>query len=126
MNNHQGDARVDGRKPFDLKERTFLFAVDVVNWARQMPADYGSQVLVKQVLRSATSIGANVEEADGATTEKDRAYKWAIARKEARETRYWLRLLSVTTTASSETNDLEQESTELIRILSALINKHKS
>ncbi len=125
MDDQQRDRQVTGWKPLDIKERTFLFAVDVVNWAKRMPSDHSTQVLVRQVLRSATSIGANVEEADGATTEKDKAYKWAIARKEARETRYWLRLVNATATAAAETNELEQEATELIRILSALINKRK-
>lgn len=126
MEAHTGMPRPTSNKPFDIKERTFLFSVEVVKWAKLMPRDYGTQVLLRQALRAATSIGANVEEADGATTEKDQVYKWAVARKEARETRYWLRLLSATATPSPVAGNLEQEASELIRILSALINKHKS
>jgi len=114
------------KKPFDIRDRTFLFAVDVIRWVRTLPKDLGTQVAARQLVRAATSIGANVEEADGADTAKDKVYKWALSRKEAREARYWIRVIVATTSASSQSHALAQESTELISILSTLISKNKA
>ncbi len=83
-----------------------------------------AQTLGQQLLRAATSVGANIEEADGATTAKDRTYKRSLARKEAREARYWLRLIRACVVDNDEARDLQQESEELIRILSVLIAKN--
>ena len=74
--------------PYDIRERAFQFAVQVVNFVRTLPHDMTAQTLGQQLLRAATSVGANIEEADGATTAKDRTYKRTLARKEAREARY--------------------------------------
>ncbi len=111
--------------PYDIRERTFRFAVEIIRWARALPKDTGTQIAAKQLLRAATSVGANVEEATGAETTKDRLNKWAIARKEAREARYWVRVIGAATVDTPGGRALEQESTELINILSALINKGK-
>ena len=86
----------------------------------------GTQIAARQLIESATSVGANVEEATGADTAKDRVSKWAIARKEAREARYWIRVICAASVDSPEGRNLEQESTELINILSTLINKGKA
>ena len=111
--------------PYDIRERTFLFAVRVIKWVRTLPRDLGTQVAARQLLEAATSIGANVEEADGAETTKDKVYKWALARKEARESNYWTRLVRAAGADSTEGRALEQESLELVRILSSLIAKTK-
>ena len=58
--------------PYDIRERAFQFAVRVVNFVRTLPHDMTAQTLGQQLLRAATSVGANIEEADGATTAKDR------------------------------------------------------
>ncbi|MBI3536285.1 MAG: four helix bundle protein [Chloroflexi bacterium] len=55
-------------KPFDIRERTFLFSVNVIKWMRTLPKDLGTQIAARQLIESATSVGANVEEADGAGT----------------------------------------------------------
>ena len=112
--------------PYDLRERTFLFSVRAIKWVRTLPHDLGTQIAAKQFLEATTSVGANVEEADGAGTPKDRVYKWTLARKEARESRYWVRVLCAAGADSAECRALEQEGAELINILSALINKGKS
>jgi four helix bundle protein len=111
--------------PYDLRERTFLFSVRVLKWVRTLPRDLGTQVTAKQLLESSTSIGANVEEADGAETAKDRVYKWTLSRKEARETRYWIRVIGAAIVETPEGKALERESVELINILSTLIAKGK-
>ena len=110
--------------PYDIRERAFQFAVRVVNFVRSLPRDMSTEILGRQLLRAATSIGANVEEADGATTAKDRTYKRVLARKETREARYWLRLIRVSVADNEEARALQQESEELIRILSTLIAKN--
>lgn len=111
--------------PYDIRERTFLFAVSVIKWARTLPKDMGTQIAAKQLIEAATSIGANVEEADGADTPKDRVYKWTVSRKEARESRYWIRLICAAGAESPEGRALEQEGAELVNIISVLINKGK-
>ena len=111
-------------KPYNPREWTFLFSVQVIQWVRTLPKDSGTQVVVKQLVRSASSVGANVEEVDGTNTVKDRVYKWTLSRKEARESRYWIRLLCAVGPNSNEGQTLERESTELIKILSTLINKN--
>jgi four helix bundle protein len=111
--------------PYDIRERTFAFSVRVLRWVRTLPKDMGTQIAARQLLKAATSVGANVEEADGADTTKDRVYKWTLSRKEGRETRYWIRVICATGTDSAEGRALQQESTELVKILSTLINKGK-
>ena len=77
---------------------------------------------MNQILRSGTSIGANVEEAQGAQSKKDFISKLSIAQKEARETLYWLRLIAKSEMQSSEKMiPIIQEADEIMRILSAII-----
>lgn len=114
----------------EIQDRTFDFAVRVITFADKVAKTTAGQILVKQLVRSGTSIGANMEEADGATSKKDFINKVTIARKEARETNYWLRLvrkagLTQTGEAKEELNELIQEADELKRILSAIVNKAK-
>jgi four helix bundle protein len=74
-----------------IQEKTFLFAVRIVNFCRYLVDIKKEYVLSKQILRSGTSIGANIEEAIGAQSKGDFINKVSIAYKESRETRYWLR-----------------------------------
>jgi four helix bundle protein len=76
----------------DIREIAFVFALDIINLYKECIAAK-EYVLSKQLLKSGTSIGANVEEAQAAQTKNDFIAKMAIASKEARETKYWLRLL---------------------------------
>jgi four helix bundle protein len=80
------------KRPNIIKEKSYLFALEVIHLykALQVQNEY---VLSKQLVRAGTSIGANVEEASAAQSKKDFISKMAIASKEARETRCWLRLL---------------------------------
>ncbi len=79
------------RQPlYDIRERTFVFAVRSVKLVKQFPRTLDSTVIGRQFLRSATSVGANVEEAHGAESQRDFVHKMGIACKEARETSYWL------------------------------------
>ena len=75
-----------------IVELTFEFSLEIINLYKLL-IQHNEYVLSKQLLRSATSIGANVEEANAAQTKRDFITKMSIASKEARETKYWLRLL---------------------------------
>src|SRR3989339_1766839 len=76
-----------------IQERTLEFAVRILKFADKLPKSVGGAVIAKQLIRSGTSIGANMEEADGAASKNDFINKVTIARKEARETHYWLQLI---------------------------------
>jgi len=113
--------------PFDIKERTFLFGVRIVRLVNVLPRSIAGIEVGRQVIRSGTSVGANVEEADGAESKKDFIHKMSIARKESRETRYWLRIIQASLLDSAEVADLIKESDQLVRIISKIIaNARKS
>jgi four helix bundle protein len=107
--------------PYDIRERTFQFAVHVLRAIKQLQDNSATRVVAYQLAKSATSVGANVEEADGAESRRDFVHKLAIARKEARESRYWMRVIRAAIVDTGEFATLEQESDELVRILSAII-----
>lgn len=77
-----------------VKDKSFSFAVRIVNLYKYLTIEQKEFVLSKQILRSGTSIGANIEEADSGQSKKDFIAKMSISLKEAKETHYWLRLLS--------------------------------
>ena len=81
------------RKPFDLRERTFEFAVRVLYISGTLPREGHGPMISGQLARSGASVGANSEEADGAATRADKRKTFIVARKEAREVRYWLRII---------------------------------
>jgi four helix bundle protein len=110
-------------KPFDIRERTFLFGVRVVRFVRTLPKEVASIELARQLLRSGTSAGANVEEADGAESKRDKIHKYSVARKGAKETRFCLRTIKEAEISTSPEGDaLQAESLELNKILSSIIN----
>jgi len=111
--------------PYDIRERTFQFAVRVIRAVRRLPQDSATRVVAHQLVKSATSVGANVAEADGAESPRDFIHKASISRKEARESHYWLRVVRAAILDSDEFASLEQESDELVRILSTMIAKSK-
>jgi len=76
-----------------IEERSNKFALRVMRLARVLPKDVAGQVVGRQVLRAATSVGANVEEAIGNTSKREFILKMSIAYREARKTHYWLRLI---------------------------------
>ncbi len=79
-----------------VSERAFTFAVRIVNLYKYLTGKKKEFVLSKQILRSGTSIGANIEEADGGISRAEFSQKISIAYKEAKETKYWLKLLRET------------------------------
>jgi len=118
---------LEGKKKRDLCERTFQFALRIVNLCQGLSKKPGAgQTMANQLLRSGASIGASVEEGQAGQSRADFVSKYSIACKEARETHYWLRLLDESRTASSpEIGSLLTECNELIAILTAIIKKTK-
>ena len=103
----------------DILSRTFEFAVRIIELYQFLRNERKEFTLGKQVLRSGTSIGANVEEATAAQSKRDFIAKMSTSLKEARETNYWLRLLK--RTGYIKKDDLIVESVEIMNILGAII-----
>ncbi|MFA5871004.1 MAG: four helix bundle protein [Candidatus Paceibacterota bacterium] len=80
-------------KLFDLEERTAVFSEKIIMLSKSLKQDTISRPIIDQLLRSSTSIGANYMEANGASSRKDFRNKIHICKKEAQETKYWLRVL---------------------------------
>jgi len=108
----------------ELKERTYRFALGILELASMLPNTEEGRVIRKQLCKSGTSVGANLEEADGSLTLHDFVYKVDIAFKEGKETRYWLRVIIDRKLLKMEsvTSHLN-ECVELIKILSTIIYK---
>jgi four helix bundle protein len=114
-------------KVFDIFERTLIFSARIIDIADILPDEKGCNILCNQLVRSGTSIGANMEEADGAVSKRDFINKVTISRNEARETKYWLKLVSRKYIDKKELTDDIQEINEIIKILSSIIiNTKKS
>lgn len=102
--------------------KSYSFAVRIVKMYQHLSSEKKEYILSKQVLRSGTSIGANVEEAIGGISKADFKSKMSIAYKEARETDYWLRLLKDTGYIESNAfESIRNELTELLKILFSII-----
>ena len=108
-----------------IADRSFDFALDVINLCEELYAVHRF-ALADQLLRSGTSIGANVEEASAAQSRKDFISKMAIASKEARESRYWLRLLQAHKTMNRDYASYMQKIDEIVSILTAIVKTSSS
>lgn len=103
-----------------ILEKSFEFAIGIIGLYKQLTSSK-EYVLSKQVLRSGTSVGANVEEAVGGFSKRDFTAKMGIALKEARETRYWLRLLDKSQMVSCSYENHLKEIESIINILTAIV-----
>jgi len=110
-----------------IQTKSFAFAIRIVNAYKYLQTEKKEFVLSKQMLRSGTSIGANVEEAIGGQSKKDFIAKNSIAYKEARETKYWIKLLKATTYIDEKQADsLINDADELCKILSSILVSSKN
>jgi len=118
---------IKNSKQYDLEGRTFKFAKAVRVFVKKLPRTISSIEDGKQVIRSSGSIGANYIEANGALSKKDFVMRIKIARKEAKETEYWLRLLDTNEKVELESKrkELIQESIELRKIFGSILEKSK-
>lgn len=104
-----------------VQEKSYAFAVKVVKVCKELMENNKEYVLSKQLLRSGTSIGANVEEAIGGQSKKDFFAKLTISYKEARESHYWIRLLHDTNYLDVDTKtELINDCEELLRIIGSI------
>jgi four helix bundle protein len=113
-------------KVYDIRERIFRYSQRILDIADNLPSTKVCDVLRMQIVRSGTSIGANMEEADGTVTKRDFINKVVMARKEAKETRYWLRLVAERYIEKETIKEDINEIQEIINILSSIINKTKN
>lgn len=113
--------------PTKITERTFGFAINVVEICQMLDSQPGvRRTLSRQLLRSGTSVGANVEEAQAGQSKADFISKCSIALKECRETAYWLRLLDACRLyQGAMLNPLRREADELCRILATIVLRAK-
>ncbi len=117
----------ENSKTYDLEDRTLEFAKTVRVFVRKLKLDVANSEDAKQVVRSSGSVGANYIEANDALSKKDFVMRIKICRKEAKESRYWLRLIETFTDADlgTERVKLAGEAQELMNIFGAIIQKSK-
>lgn len=108
-----------------IRNKSFQFALKIIALSRRLQSD-SEYVISKQVLKSGTSIGANVEEAYAAQSRRDFHSKMTIAFKEACETRYWLRLLQESGLVKDDLTGCLDDIQEMIRILTVITRKTKA
>jgi four helix bundle protein len=115
-------------RPWDIRQRSFQYAVRAINLFRatQVQKDAAGWILGKQYLRSATSIGANIEEAQSGKSRADFVHKYGIAQKEARESLYWLRLIAESGVLNQrQLEPMMEETNELISVITVIIVRAK-
>jgi len=114
-------------KQYDLEDRTLEFAKRVRVFVKKLPKTIANIEDGKQVVRASGSIGANYIEANESLSKKDFLLRIKICRKEAKETRFWLKLIDTNNNADleKERNELIQEANELMNIFGSIIRKSK-
>ena len=111
-------------KVYDIRDRTYNYAKKIIEFLNELPRDYISQTLGKQLLRSATSVGANIVEAQAAPSKKDFANFYNYSLKSANESKYWIRLLNDCGKSPKDQSALLlQETYELSNILASILLK---
>jgi len=113
-------------KEFDIKKRTYNFAKEIIEFSRLIKKTTENLVLIKQIIRSGTSIGANVHESKGGHSVRDFSNYFSIALKSTNETIYWLNLIKDTNqNITKEANTLIEEADEIARILASIVIKSR-
>jgi len=103
-----------------IREKSFNFALEIIKLNQKL-IKKNEYVISRQLLKSGTSIGANVEEAGAAQSKRDFIAKMSIASKEARETKYWLRLLKHSDLLKFNASNYLKEIDEIVKILTAIV-----
>jgi four helix bundle protein len=113
-------------KPFDIKQRSFEFAKDIVRFVSNSEYERKYYSIFDQVLRSGTSIGANIEEGKAGSSKKDFKKFYIIALKSANETKYWLSLIKETGISNNDIPIIDKmirEAEELAKIIASIVIK---
>ena len=117
--------KIQNFKQYDLEERTLQFAKRVIKYVNILPKTLSNIEVGKQLVRPSGSVGANYIEANEALSKKDFAMRIRIAKKETKESRYWIRLSEPKDGCRREKDALAQESTELMKIFASILDKAK-
>lgn len=119
------EKNVPEKRKYDLEDRTFKFAKDVIEFAKRCTSRGPENMeLVKQLVKAATSVGANYIEANEALSRKDFVMRIKISRKEAKESAYWLRLIELNSSENESRRErLIAEATELLKIFNTIVVK---
>jgi four helix bundle protein len=120
-------SQISNPKPnrYDLEERTLNFAQKVIEYIKKLPRDLTNIEVSKQLIRAAGSVGSNYIEANESLGKKDFIMKVKTCKREAKESRYWLRLSQPNREAKREKEKLIQETTELMKIFGSILEKSK-
>ncbi len=111
-------------KQYDLEERTLEFSKNVIKFCKGLPRTITNEEIVKQLIRAATSVGANYIEANESLSKKDFLMRVKICRKEAKESGYWLKLIEINNLTLKDEQELVlKESVELMKIFGSIITK---
>ncbi len=114
------------KQKFDLEERTAKFGERIIQFAHKVPKNAVTIPIITQLVKAGTSIGANYCEADDAESRKDFQHKIGIAKKEARESKYWLRMVAIAVPElKDEARELWKEAKELHLIFNAIVHSTK-
>ncbi len=118
---------IEEKGKYDIHDRIYKFIVRVIKLVNSLPKTSSNVVIIPQILRCVTSMGANDQEADGTLTKKDFVHCYTIVRKESKETNFWLMLISDTNpTIKPKMESIIQEGQEITAIISSIINKTKA
>ena len=112
------------RENIDIYDRIFEFVVSVLQLLEKVPKTPVNLMIISQLSRSVTSMGANGQEADGTSSKKDFIHCFTVVRKEGKETLYWLRLISrINIKLGSEIERIADEGNQIVAIVSTIIRK---
>jgi len=126
MPNDEKNNKGDEDKKYDLEERTAKFGENIIKFARKVPKNVITIPLITQLIKAGTSVGANYCEADNAESKKDFEHKIGICKKEAKESKFWLRMIIVACPElKEEARPLRTEAKELNLIFNAIIRSSK-
>ena len=114
---------IKNSKQYGLEDRTLNFTKNVIRLINEIPKSLANGEISRQLVRSAGSVGANYIEANESLSKKDFVMRIKICRKEAKESRYWLRLIQCNDEIIDEQRKLVQESQELMKIFGAILEK---
>jgi len=112
----------------DIYERLLSFGIRIVKFCKILSKNFDNKVIADQLIRAGTSVGANMQEADAASSRKDFINKVNISKKEIQETNYWLKIIQGSELINNSNNQQElvqllKESEELIKIIGSILHR---
>lgn len=118
---------IGNNKKYDIHDRIFEFIITVIELTKLLPKTPQNLMIIGQIMRSVTSMGANDQEADGASSRKDFLHCYTIVRKEGKETLFWLKLIERTNNnINLKIDPIIQEGNEIVAIISTIIKNANS